>query len=255
MIRGLRKSILAEELEVAPLLEVNGIRTGYVARRPVLHGVSLSLNEGETFLLLGHNGAGKTTLLKSIYGALNPWSGTVRVEGGRQIESTPAAVSLGLSFSPAGGGNVFRGLTVQENLRIAAEASNLAREELLEQIEFVFAVFPILAKITRMIAGQLSGGQQRMLSVGMALVQRPRILLLDEPSLGLAPVAAEQLYAQVSQATAERRIAVLLVEQNINTSFVRCDRFGVLRMGEFVYQGDGDTLSDKETEQELLSYM
>jgi branched-chain amino acid transport system ATP-binding protein len=240
---------------VASLLEVSGVRAGYVARRPVIHGLSLSLNEGETFLLLGHNGAGKTTFLKTIYGVLSPWSGTVIVAGDKRVESTPSAVALGLSFSPAGGGNVFRGLTVRENLRVAAEASHLSNDELLGQIDFVFTVFPALAKITKMIAGQLSGGQQRMLSVGMALMQRPRILLLDEPSLGLAPLADEQLYAQISLATTENRIAVLLVEQNINTSFVRCDRFGVLRMGEFVFQGDGSALKDKETERELLSHM
>lgn len=240
---------------MASLLEVSGVRAGYIARRPVIHGLSLSLDEGETFLLLGHNGAGKTTLLKTIYGALSPWSGTVIVNGDKRVGSIPSAVALGLSFSPAGGSNVFRGLTVRENLRVAGEAAHLSNDDLSQQTEFVFTVFPVLQKITKMISGQLSGGQQRMLSVGMALVQRPRILLLDEPSLGLAPLAAEQLFAQVSIATAESRIAVLLVEQNINTSFVRCDRFGVLRMGEFVYQGDGTALNDKETEQELLSYM
>ena len=200
---------------MASLLEVNGIRTGYIARRPVLHGISLSLGEGETYLLLGHNGAGKTTLLKAIFGVLPTWSGTIKVAGHQTEASSPEAVRLGLSYSPAGGGNVFRGLSVQENLQVAAEASRAPREDLSKRIDLAFAAFPILAKVTRMIAGQLSGGQQRMLSVGMALVQQPKILLLDEPSLGLAPVAAEQLYSLVSQATAEHGITVLLVEQNM----------------------------------------
>lgn len=240
---------------MASLLEVSGIRVGYIARRPVLHGLSLSLAEGETYLLLGHNGAGKTTLLKAIYGVVRPWSGVIRVAGKELVGSTPEAVRMGLSYSPAGGGNIFRGLRVQENLRVAAEAAAVPREELSHRTDLAFAAFPVLAKITRMIAGQLSGGQQRMLSVGMALVQQPRVLLLDEPSLGLAPLAAEQLYAQVAQATADNHIAVLLVEQNINTSFVHCNRFGVLRMGEFVYEGEGKDLNDKETERELLSFM
>ena len=240
---------------MASLLEVAGLNVGYVARRTVLHGVSLSLTEGETFLLLGHNGAGKTTLLKSIFGVLKPWAGQIKVDGIDLEPSTSEAVRKGLSFSPAGGSNVLRGLSVYENLRIAAEASRMAKGDLDDRLGLAFAAFPVLSKITRTIAGQLSGGQQRMLSVGMALSQKPRILLLDEPSLGLAPVASEQLYSQVYQATTDQRIAVLLVEQNINTSFVRCNRFGVLRMGEFVYNGSGNELNTKEVERELLNYM
>lgn len=237
------------------LLEISDLRVGYLSRRPILHGVSLSISSGETYLLLGHNGAGKTTLLKSAFGVLPPWSGFVKVNEVQIGSGSRPAVRFGVSYSPAGGGNVLRGMTVSENLRISAEASLVSKEKLQGRIEIAYEAFPVLKTIPKMIAGQLSGGQQRMLSVGMTLAQEPKVLLLDEPSLGLSPVASEQLYAQINKATADNNIAVLLVEQNINTSFVKCDRFGILRMGEFVYEGIGKDLSDKETEKKLMSFL
>jgi branched-chain amino acid transport system ATP-binding protein len=184
--------------------------------------------------------------LKSIFGVLKPWAGQIKVDGIDLEPSTSEAVRKGLSFSPAGGSNVLRGLSVYENLRIAAEASRMAKGDLDDRLGLAFAAFPVLSKITRTIAGQLSGGQQRMLSVGMALSQKPKILLLDEPSLGLAPVASEQLYSQVYQATTDQRIAVLLVEQNINQALNVCERAYVVRSGRIVAHASSEELSQSD---------
>lgn len=224
-----------------PVLELRAVEAGYGRGKAVLHGVALEVSAGALVLLMGHNGAGKTTLLRTVFGEIDPTQGDVRYRGAPLRGRPSARVRAGISYT-AGGRAVFVGLTVEENLTIAATVVNDNRAKVARRREFVMDTFPDLARCLHQMAGNLSGGQQRMLAVSMAVMQEPQLMLLDEPSLGLAPVLVERLYRSIAEIRRQLRLAVLVVEQTINPLLLAADHVYILRMGEVVFGGDGDAL-------------
>jgi branched-chain amino acid transport system ATP-binding protein len=227
------------------MLEVTGLEAGYGRGKTVLHGVDLSVAAGELALLMGHNGAGKTTLLRAVFGELTPTAGMIRFDGEILRGTCAERVRAGISYT-AGGRAVFAGLTVDENLAVAASVVETDRARIAQRRDFVLDAFPDLQKRLDQIAGSMSGGQQRMLAISMAVMQEPRLLLLDEPSLGLAPVLVERLYRSIAGIRSRLGLAVLVVEQTINPSMLAADRVSILRMGEVVFRGGADALTDSE---------
>ena len=206
-----------------PVLHVEGLTAGY-GKRQVLHAVDLSVGAGQVVAVLGHNGAGKTTLLRSVVGLTRITAGTVTVAGaGRRRDGVAMVPSERF---------VFGELTVAENLRVGGR--RLARSDYAERLGAVEELFPVLRERRSQRAGSLSGGQQRMVSLGMALLPDPRLLLLDEPSLGLAPALAQQVLAQVRRVVDERGLAVVVLEQNVAAALTLADRATVLRAGRVI---------------------
>jgi branched-chain amino acid transport system ATP-binding protein len=227
------------------MLEIAGLEAGYGRGKTVLHGVDLTVSAGELALLMGHNGAGKTTLLRAVFGELAPTAGTIRFCGGTLRGTSAERVRAGISYT-AGGRAVFAGLTVNENLAVAAAVVENDRAKVARRRDFVLDAFPDLQKRLDQIAGSMSGGQQRMLAVSMAVMQEPQLLLLDEPSLGLAPVLVERLYRSIAGIRSRLGLAVLVVEQTINPSMLAADHVSILRMGEVVFRGGPEALADSE---------
>ncbi len=196
-----------------PLLEINGLRAAYGDGVEVLHGIDLSVEKGEFVTLIGANGAGKTTTLRAIMGLMRAKSDLLKFEG-RDILGlpTPDIACLGISLVPEGRG-VFPGLTVYENLRIAATPWLKTGKSVERELEKVYSLFPILAERRKQFGWSLSGGQQQMLAIGRALVARPKLMLLDEPSLGLAPKLVDQVFETLVQIN-QQGVSILLVEQN-----------------------------------------
>ncbi len=228
-----------------PLLLVEGIDSGY-GRKLVLADVGLRLNRGEAVALLGHNGAGKTTLLQTIFGLQPVWKGRISFAGqglGRE-HSARRAVALGIAMIPAER-FVFPDLTVAENLQLSA--AGLSGSERAERCEAAYADFPILRQRTAQLAGAMSGGEQRMVSLAMALMRKPRLLLLDEPSLGLSPAIAEQVMARVRELVAGG-MSVVLVEQNVAAALGAASRVYVLRSGRIIHEESARTLSARGRE-------
>jgi len=216
------------------VLLVDGITAGYGKRR-VLTGVSLNVDAGEIVGVVGHNGAGKTTLLKCIF-RMNPIErGTVEFNGEDiSRKSSTHSVDAGMSFTPAER-PIFRDLTVIENLELGAHSLR-SRSEVRHRIDEVVQVFPILGERSGQIAGRFSGGQQRQLSLAMALMVNPRLMLLDEPSLGISPAVVESTFATIKGLAKERGMSVLIVEQNVKAMTQIADRVYVLRHGEMVLE-------------------
>jgi branched-chain amino acid transport system ATP-binding protein len=197
---------------------------------------------GEIVALMGHNGAGKTTTLKAIAGLLPVWSGRVSLDG-EPIEHAPgvARVRRGLAFIPQER-FVFADLTVLENLELGAFTVADAGQAA-ERREAVFTLLPVLAERRRQLAGTLSGGEQRMLSLGMALMLRPRLLLLDEPSLGLSPLLVERIMETVERIVRRERLTVLLVEQNVRHALTIAGRVYVMRTGRVILEESGAAMA------------
>jgi len=227
------------------VLELHGIEAGYGRGKTVLFGVDLTVAAGELVLLMGHNGAGKTTLLRTVFGEIVPTAGTLTLRGAALRGNSAARVQAGISYT-AGGRAVFAGLTVLENLAVAASIVETRAAEVAKRQAFVLDAFPELQKCLQQVAGTMSGGQQRMLAVSMAVMQEPQLLLLDEPSLGLSPAYVERLYDSIASIRSRLGIAVLIVEQTINPSTLAADRVAILRMGEVVFRGDAGALADSE---------
>jgi branched-chain amino acid transport system ATP-binding protein len=223
------------------LLEVRDLVTAYGSVE-ALHGISFHVEEREIVALLGGNGAGKTTTLRTISGLLRPRSGEVRFAGER-IEARPAheIVRLGLTQVPEGRW-IFGPMTVDENLRLGAYSEARISEEALDR---VFGLFPRLAERRGQFAGTLSGGEQQMLAMARALMTRPRLLLLDEPSMGLAPVLVRAIFQTVAEINREG-ITVLLVEQNANAALRLAHRGYVLENGRIALEGPGPELAKNE---------
>src|SRR5215831_2997111 len=222
------------------LLVASGIVAGYGAQDEILKGVDLSVGEGEIVAIIGPNGAGKSTLLKVIAGLLGPKRGSVRLEG-RDITSLPAREisRLGLAYVPQEM-NVFPTLSVGENLEIGGYTDP---RRAAQRMEGVFARFGVLADKRRHAARTLSGGERQMLAMAMALMVEPLLLLLDEPSAGLAPALQRLVFDQVREINAGG-LGILLVEQNARESLALCRRAYVLAMGRVRAEGPGEALSD-----------
>jgi branched-chain amino acid transport system ATP-binding protein len=226
-----------------PILEVADLRAGY-GDVPVLRGVSFEVAAGEIVALVGANGVGKTTTLRTVAGLLPATGGTVRLDG-IPITGRPAheIVGRGLLLVPEGR-RLFPSLTVRENLELGAYlAAPKARRA--ESLARVLGLFPILAERRRQAAGTLSGGEQQMLAIGRSLMGRPRLLMLDEPSLGLAPLVADRIFEVVARISAEGT-PVLLVEQNVRRSLQIARRAYVLEQGAVLLTGSARELAARE---------
>ncbi len=219
---------------MAPLLEAVGLEARY-GWTPVLHGLRFGVAEGGITTILGANGAGKTTTLRAVCGMVKT-SGEIRFDG-RRIDgkATEDLVRLGIAHAPEGRGT-FVNLTVEENLRLGAYARR-TRAPISDDFERIYQYFPILRERRRQSAGTLSGGEQQMLAVARALMLRPRLLLLDEPSLGLAPLVVSEIFRIVRAINREERVSVLLVEQNAALALDLADHAYLLETGRVVMSG------------------
>ena len=223
------------------MLELDDIHT-YYGHIHALKGITVSVNQGEIVTLIGSNGAGKSTTLKTISGLLTPRSGQVRLEG-KVISGLPAhkIAGLGIAQSPEGR-RIFPRMSVLENLKMGAFVHGSPKDEDLTR---VFDLFPRLKERTSQNAGTLSGGEQQMLAIGRALMAHPRVLLLDEPSMGLAPILVEQIFRVVQDINAQGT-TVLLVEQNALMALAIANRGYVMQTGEIVLADDAHTLMRNE---------
>ncbi len=219
-------------MNIAHVLEVEGLRAGF-GRKEVLHGMSFHLAPGELVAFLGPNGAGKTTTLKAIVGLLRPSAGRVRFLERDVTGWSPARVmAIGVGIVPQEGG-VFPELTVDENL--AMGSYHIQRTLVRERFEVVFELFPTLAERRRQLAGTMSGGERQMLAIAMSLLPDPRLLLLDEPSTGLAPALVERVMQSIVQIN-RHGTAILLVEQNVSQALEVAQTAYVVRLGEIIAQ-------------------
>jgi branched-chain amino acid transport system ATP-binding protein len=222
------------------MLVVKDLHAQYSGIR-ALKGVSFHVDNGEMVALIGPNGAGKSTLLNCISGIVKPASGSIMLEGAELAGMPAFKVSrIGVLQSPEGR-QVLADMTVLENLQVGAIA--LGDRKPTHTLERVYELFPILSERREQRAGSLSGGQQQMLAIGRALMGAPRILLLDEPSLGLAPVIVQQVFAALAQLKAEG-MTILLVEQNAHQALRASDRAYVLEQGRFVHSGPSEVLAN-----------
>src|SRR5882762_8526856 len=214
------------------MLEIKNLEVSYGAIN-ALHGISLSVTSGSIVTLIGSNGAGKTTTLKTISGLLKPRAGEILYDG-KNISGLPPhqIVKLGLSHVPEGR-MIFANLTVLENLRMGAYLQR-DKAAIRRELEFVFATFPRLKEREPQVAGTLSGGEQQMLAIGRALMSQPKLLLLDEPSLGLAPLLVKTIFEKIVEINRQQGLTILLVEQNANLA-LEVSHFGyVLETGKIL---------------------
>jgi branched-chain amino acid transport system ATP-binding protein len=224
------------------MLEIRDLRTGY-DKLEVLHNVAFTVPRDKPTVVMGANAAGKTTLCKTITGLIPSWSGSIRFEG-RSIEgaSTAERVELGITLVPEGR-QIFNEMTVKENLRLGAFIHGEPRKE---DYEKIYSLFPILFERTEQHAGLLSGGEQQMLALARALMSRPRLLLLDEPSQGLAPKAIEQVVAAID-VIARSGVSILLVEQNLWMAKAIAEHTVVLETGHCIAEGPAHEIMDSDT--------
>jgi branched-chain amino acid transport system ATP-binding protein len=220
-------------------LTVDGVEAGYGAVR-ALHGVSVKISQGETVALLGTNGNGKSTLMKCVMGMVRPTRGMVTLElDGAKHDlarlSTEQIVNLGVAMVPEGR-RLFPKLSVEENLLLGA-FRKAARGEIRRNRDFCFEAFPVLAERRRQLAGSMSGGQQQMLAIARALMSAPKLLLVDEPSVGLAPILVSHTIAKIRELKAQYGLTVLMAEQNFHQAIRIADRGYIIVHGEIVFEG------------------
>jgi len=234
------------------MLKLESVYTSY-GRIQAIKGISLQIGRGEIVCLIGSNGAGKSTTLMTISGILTPSKGSVLFEG-KDIKSLPphSIVSMGISQVPEGR-RIFPKLTVRENLEMGdylgirdkgsgSRGEAVPRQEK-DQLEYIFALFPVLKERQRQMGGTLSGGEQQMLAIGRALMSRPKLLLLDEPSLGLAPIIVGRIFRTIRELNAEG-LTILLVEQNAKAALRLAHRGYVMESGRLTKEGKGSDLLD-----------
>lgn len=229
-----------------PLLTASDIHT-YYGSIHALQGISIEVNEGEIVTLIGSNGAGKSTTLNTICGVTPARFGSVEFEG-QEITELPSheIVYKGITQSPEGR-RIFARLSVEENLVIGAYSRN-DQQEFDDTIDFVYQTFPRLKERRKQAGGTLSGGEQQMLAIGRALMSQPRVLLLDEPSMGLAPILVYEIFETIEKLNADG-MTILLVEQNAQIALSICNRGYVLQSGTIVLSGSGDELLANESVQ------
>jgi len=226
------------------MLEIKDIEVFY-GMIQAIKGISFEVNEGEVIALIGANGAGKTTILHTITGLLSPKKGTVMFEG-KDITKVPAhkIVSLGMAHVPEGR-RVFAELTVYENLKMGAYTRK-DKAEITETLEMVYKRFPRLKERKNQLAGTLSGGEQQMLAMGRALMSHPKIIVMDEPSMGLSPIFVNEIF-DIIQEVSKGGTTVLLVEQNAKKALSIADRAYVLETGKIVLEGDAKELMNDDS--------
>jgi len=228
-----------------PLLEVHNVHAAYADQVEVLHGIDLTVESGEFVTLIGANGAGKTTTMKTIMGQVPHRGGAIRFEQAPIMDwATPDIARLGISLVPEGRG-IFAGLSVYDNLRVAATRWLKRGDRIDADLDRTFALFPILAERRHQYGWSLSGGQQQMLAIGRALMSRPKLMLLDEPSLGLAPNLVDQVFDALKRIN-DNGVAILLVEQNAYMALEFSSRGYVIERGAISLAGSSaDLLSDE----------
>ncbi len=221
------------------MLSVNNIHTRYGAIK-ALRGISLEVGEGEMVALIGVNGAGKSTTLASIAGVLHPVEGAITFQGESIVGKTPEAIARkGISLVPEGR-EILASLTVEENLRLGAFVRN-NRQEYQSDLEENFTLFPILKERFHQLGGTLSGGEQQQLAIARALMSHPKLLMLDEPSLGLAPIIVDQIFTLI-KSLHERGVTILLVEQNVERTLEIVDRAYLLHTGTIQASGSAQQM-------------
>ncbi|MCZ6688089.1 MAG: ABC transporter ATP-binding protein [Planctomycetota bacterium] len=232
------------------MLEITELETGY-GKKQVLFGLSLEIRAGEVIALIGPNGAGKSTVLKAVCGLISVWKGEIRFNGSPTQGASPAQnVARGITFAPQGS-RVFADLTVMENLRIGG--FQLPRKEAMERIAQVLPLFPVLKERLRQDAGRLSGGEQQMLALARALVSKPKLLLLDEPCLGLAPNLVGTVFKKISRLNEDLAVTILIVEQKVREVLKICDRVYSMKLGRIAFVGIPEDLKgDKAKLKELF---
>ncbi|MCD9142230.1 ABC transporter ATP-binding protein [Streptomyces albireticuli] len=233
-----------------PLLEVENLRVAY-GKIEAVKGISFTVEAGQVVTLIGTNGAGKTTTLRTLSGLLKPLAGTVRFDG-RPLTGVPAhkIVALGLAHSPEGR-HIFPRLTIAENLQLGAflrkDGTEIDRD-----IQHVYELFPILGERAKQASGTLSGGEQQMLAMGRALMSRPKLLMLDEPSMGLSPIMMQKIMRTITELRASGT-TILLVEQNAQAALSLADHGHVMETGRIVLSGTGaDLLHDESVRKAYL---
>jgi branched-chain amino acid transport system ATP-binding protein len=226
------------------LLEVEDLRVAY-GKIEAVKGISFSVEAGEVVTLIGGNGAGKTTTLRTLSGLLRPLAGRVRFKG-KRIDDTPAhrIVELGIAQSPEGR-RIFPRMTVVENLDLGAYSRTDGSPAVSADIRRVFDLFPTLEERQSQRAGTLSGGEQQMLAIGRAMMSRPELLMLDEPSMGLSPIMMQRIFSTVRELK-QQGTTILLVEQNARAALSLADRGYVIETGRIVMQGSGVDLLDND---------
>lgn len=226
------------------ILEVDSLAAGY-GKKQVLDGVSLGVRQGEIVAVIGHNGAGKSTLLKAVFGMIPIWKGRVRYDG--RVIRTPeprAMIQAGMTYVPQGN-RVFGDLTVRENMEVAGVMS-VDRHARRDGMDRALAQYPVLNHRLKQRAATLSGGEKQMLALAMSLVLSPRMILLDEPSLGLAPPLASEALNRVRAISREHGVSILIVEQKVREMLKIADRVIVLRAGQVTFTGSTADLRDDE---------
>ena len=224
---------------MASRISIDNVEAGYGPVQ-VLHGVTISANDGETVVLLGSNGNGKSTLLKCIMGIVTPTAGQIILNlDGESIDIIGKApqeiVGLGIALVPEGR-RLFPSLSVEENLILGA-FRKAARAKINENLDFVFETFPVLLERRHQLAGSMSGGEQQMVAVARALMSEPKILLIDEPSVGLAPILVSRMIAKIKELKEVRNLTILMAEQNFNQAIKIADRGYIIVHGQIEFEG------------------
>ncbi|MBR0706710.1 ABC transporter ATP-binding protein [Bradyrhizobium liaoningense] len=235
------------------LLAVNDITVSY-GRLTALRGVTLNIDEGEVLFVTGPNGAGKSTLLNAIAGVVPPASGSITVDGAKVTGASPEDIARrGFSLVPEGR-SVFGGLTIEENLKVGT-GMRTDRRKIADDLDSVYEEFPMLAERRHTPAGMLSGGQQQMLVIGRALMAAPRIMAIDEPSLGLAPKIIDQVYEILVRLRAQRKLTLLIVEQSSTRALMTGGRMVLIRGGRIVLEGAAaDMVKDDRLKQAYFGF-
>ncbi|HJV45769.1 MAG TPA: ABC transporter ATP-binding protein [Bacillota bacterium] len=227
------------------ILEINGIKTSY-GKIQAIKGIDLTIRQGEIVALLGANGAGKSTILKTISGLVRPTEGSIQFLG-QEITKKDAhtIVEMGLNHVPEGR-RIFGALTVTENLELGAFIKKSDKTKMAKNIAMMFELFPRLAERRKQMAGTLSGGEQQMLAIGRALMAEPKLLMLDEPSMGLAPIIVIEIMKIIKQINAQNGTTILLVEQNAKAALKLAHRGYVLETGEITLEDSAESLRSND---------
>lgn len=237
-------------MTAAPVLEARSLVVGY-GGRPVLSDVSLEVRAGEVVCVIGHNGAGKSTLMRTLFGLTRPISGQILLDGNALAHHVPRVLAAhGIALMPEGRG-IFPGLTVAEIFDLALWSGNIAQGERAARIDWVLNVLPPIKVFYGKRAGFLSGGQQQMVSIGRTLLSQPRCLMMDEPSIGLAPKLFQDLLQPIRVLQRETNMAVILVEQNVREALKISDRVVVMKAGQIILETVPEELSDNTRLMEL----